>query len=205
MSERSNCSENTTEQRMGDSIRRQLSLWFLFVLVGSPLLLNGCVARLVGTKVPVSQSDLVGVWQADYEDILAFDNRSGRLIQVLGSETLILRSDGTYEQVYDDGQGNVTSIQGDRWYLDDVDIIHLVGGMWPQLGPADSEFFADQSYHGTRTVRGKELSLDSGEAFILVDSVANALGERFVTMSHLGTGDPDSPHMVWFHRIQEQP
>lgn len=198
----------TKKRCLADNSHTRLLARFLWVLLGVSVLLTGCtaqLARLVGTSVPVSQGDLVGIWQADYEDILALDSRTGKLIQVLGSETLILRSDGTYEQVYEDGQGNITSIRGNRWYLDDVDIIHLVGGMWPQLGPADSALFADQKYHDRRTVRGKELSLDSGEAVILVDSVANALGERFVTMSHLGTGDPDNPHMVWFHRIQDQP
>lgn len=192
------------KQNLTDNLRRGFPVWVVSVLLGSSLLLTGCLPSLFGTSVPVSESDLVGVWRADYEDILALDSEKG-LIEVPGTETLTLHADGTYEQVYDDGQGNVTSIRGNRWYLDDVDIIHLVGGMWPQLGPADSAFFADQEFHGRRTVRGKELSLDLGEAFILVDSVANALGERFVTMSHLGTGDPDSPHMVWFHQVQDLP
>lgn len=175
----------------------------LCVLLGTTFLMTGCVARLFGTSVPVSQSDLVGIWHAEYEDIMAYE--SGQLIEVRGTETLTLHADGTYEQVYDDGNGNITSVQGNHWYLDDADIVHLVGGLWPQLGPTDSAFFADQNYHGTRSVRDEELSLDSGEAFLAVGSVANALGEHFVTMSHLGTGDPDSPDMVWFHKVQDQP
>lgn len=179
--------------------QRSYLIFVLLVLLGIPLFLTGCLSRFVATAEPITEADLVGVWQAKYEDIQAYDSRIEEFVDVTGIEILTLRFDGTYQQVYDDGQGNIKTIDGNRWYLDETNIIHLVGGMWPQLGPELSAFFMERNLGGVQPFRGKDLPLDAGEAYVPVSS----LGGGRIDMHHLPTGDPDSAEMVWFYRVED--
>lgn len=161
------------------------------VLVTTSVLLSACLSNLVATSEPFSEGDLVGTWQAVYDTSLPF-------VTVTSTETLTLRADGTYTQVFARGRaGMVDEVDGKRWYLDDAKIIHLVDGLWPQLGPHQSRLFAKRMLGGFYPARGKQLALDAGEAYLLVSSIGNG---RF-TMHHVPTGDPDSPRVIWFKRI----
>lgn len=190
------------EETMIVSLRHRAPIMLTFVaLLGTVLLVIACQSPLFGTSDPFTEADLVGVWQAEYENIWAYDSRIGQVVDILGAETLTLRPDGTYRQVYDDHMGNVRAVDGKSWYLDETNIIHLEGGMWPQLGPELSAFFEEQRLGGVRSKRGKDLRLDSGEAYLVVSS----LGDGMIEMSHLPTGDPDSSNMVWFHKLHDEP
>ena len=181
--------------------RQRLLLILTLVVISSVSLLStSCQSRFIATSEPITESDLVGIWQAQYEDIMVYDSKMGTMVNVTGREILTFRSDGTYHQVYDDGQGNIKSVDGSRWYLDESNIIHLVGGMWPQLGPEMSALFEEQMYPGVYSRLGKDYRLDTGEVYIPV----NSLGGGRIEMSHLPTGDPDSSFVVWFHRVQDQ-
>lgn len=156
------------------------------------VLLSACLSNWIATSEPFSESDLVGTWQAVYDTSLPF-------VTVISTETLTLKADGTYTQVFARGTaGMVDVVDGKRWYLDDTKIIHLVEGMWPQLGPHESRLFAKRMIGGFYPTRGKQLPLDAGEAYLLVSSIGNG---RF-NMHHVPTGDPDSPTVIWFERIE---
>ncbi len=155
------------------------------------ILLSAC-SNWIATVEPFSESDLVGTWQAVYASSVPF-------VTIPSTETLTLKADGTYTQVFARGTaGIVDVVDGKRWYLDDTEIVHLVEGMWPQLGPYSSRLFAQREVHGFYPIRGKQLPLDAGEAYLLVSSIGNG---RF-NMYHVPTGDPDSPTVIWFEPIQ---
>jgi hypothetical protein len=155
------------------------------------VLLSACLSNLVTTSEPFSEADLVGTWRAVYDTTSPY-------ITIVSTETLTLRADGTYTQVFARGTaGMVDEVDGKRWFLDEAKIIHLAGGMWPQLGPERSRMFAQGLIGGVYSIRNKELPLNVGEAYLLVSSIGNGRLE----MSHLPTGDPDNRYVVWFERI----
>lgn len=180
------------------SCQRLLLIVTLGVISSVSLLSTSCQSRFIKTSQPITERDLNGIWQARYQNVWAYDSKSGKMVKVTGTETLTLRSDGTYRQVYDDGRGSIESVDGHRWFLDESSIIHLVDGMWPQLGSERSARFRERKLAGVRSIRGKDLQLDSGEAYIVVDTIGDT-----IEMSHLPTGDPDSPFMVWFYRVRD--
>ena len=181
--------------------RQRLLLILTLVVISSVSLLStSCQSRFIATSEPITERDLTGIWQARYHDVWAYDSKIGEMAKVTGTETLTLRPDGTYRQVYDDGYGSIKSVDGHRWYLDESNVIHLVDGMWPQLGPEMSALFEEQMYPGVYSRLGKDYRLDTGEVYIPV----NSLGGGRIEMSHLPTGDPDSSFVVWFHRVQDQ-
>lgn len=161
------------------------------VLVTTSAVLSACLSNLVATSEPFSERDLVGTWQAVYDTSMQF-------VTITSTETLTLKAEGTYTQVFARGAaGMVDVVDGKRWFLDEANIIHLAGGMWPQLGPERSRMFVQGLIGGVYSIRNKELPLNVGEAYLLVSSIGNGRLE----MSHLPTGDPDSRYVVWFERI----
>ena len=178
--------------------RQRLLLILTLVVISSVSLLSiSCQSRFITTSEPITERDLTGIWQARYQDVWAYDSKIGKMAKVTGTETLTLRPDGTYRQVYDDGYGSIKSVDGHRWYLDESNVIHLVDGMWPQLGSEGSALFGERKLAGVRSIRGKDLQLDAGEAYIQV----NSLGGDRIEMSHLPTGDPDSSFVVRFYQV----
>jgi hypothetical protein len=53
----------------------------------------------------IQEVDLVGIWEAHYAD-------------ADGIDTLTLRADGTYQQVYKDANGYVYKSSWNKWYLE---------------------------------------------------------------------------------------
>lgn len=79
-------------------------------------------------------SEHAGVWQADYTGMRCVD------IQLTGVETLTLRADGTYQQIYDDGKGYVYRSSWNKWYLNSEGrILHLKNGRIYSLGIREAE------------------------------------------------------------------
>lgn len=116
------------ESGIGSQRHRAPIMLALVALIGTVLLVIACQSPLFGTSDPFTEADLVGVWQAEYENIWAYDSQIGQVVDILGTETLTLRSDETYTQVFDDHAGNVRTADGKSWYLDETNIIHLEGG-----------------------------------------------------------------------------
>ena len=176
--------EETTIDAQETSGIRSSSRWGLS---GTLLLYStACIPRFFGTSDPFTESDLVGVWQAKYENIRAYYSRSGQAVDVLGTETLTLRPDGTYTQVYDDQpRGNVRTVDGKSWYLD-RNQHHTFGGrdVASAWSSELSAIFEEQRLGGVQTFNGRDLQLDAGEAYLWV----NSLGDGVVEMFHLPTG-----------------
>ena len=99
------------------------------------------------------------------------------------------------------GHGSIKSVDGHRWYLDESNVIHLVEmACGLNLAQQGSRLFGERKLAGVRSIqRGKDLRLDTGEVYILV----NSLGGDTIEMSHLPTGDPDSSFMVRFYQVRD--
>jgi hypothetical protein len=69
-------------------------------------------------KRSIEESDLVGTWQSNYWD-------------ANGVDTLTLKADGTYQQVYEDSSGYTYKSEWNKWYLerlpDGRQRVHLEG------------------------------------------------------------------------------
>jgi hypothetical protein len=144
----------------------------------------------------IRESDLVGVWRADYVNVSAVDNATNQIIKVTGVETLTLAANGTYEQIYNDGYGYVYKGGWQPWHLDPEKLIHLTSGRWYPSGISNAEGYAEDG--GISVVlRGKRIYLDLDQEILLVVFVERR-GELF--LQHLPAFDPDSGG-VTFHRI----
>jgi hypothetical protein len=144
----------------------------------------------------ISETDLVGVWRAEYVDVSALDTAAKQIIQVTGVETLTLTIDGNYKQVYDDGHGYIYESDWQPWSLDSDKLVHLKRGRWYPSGIANAERYAQEG--GISAVlRDKriEVALDQE---VLLTVFVEPRGE--VILQHLPTLDPDSGG-VTFHRV----
>ena len=143
-------------------------------------------------------SDLVGTWRADYDEDY-FGRRCW--YTVTGVETVSLRTDGTYQQVYDDGRGYVYTSPWNSWYLEDRKgsaILHLEGGRFYPLGTEFAEALADGSshYHSDDDGTGKPLDLDATEVILHVRTKS---GQR--SLEYPPVCDLDSPAIVNFYLV----
>jgi hypothetical protein len=174
----------------------RVTLCALFALGGT----TGCCARF-SSALP-EPSDLVGTWRAYYEEH-EFERR-GCLSEVTGIETLTLRADGTYQQVYEDGKGYVYVSSWSRWFLESSKgslVLHLEGGRFYPLGIDGAERLASGqlSYHSDDDGRGNSLDLDGSEVILNVVGSYQAPGGRF--LDYPPVCDLDSPVIVTFHLV----
>jgi hypothetical protein len=65
----------------------------------------------------VAPADLVGEWHVDYRTKTIFNKRSGTWGYGTGTESLTLRSDGTYEQQFADSSGAKLAPSRGAWQL----------------------------------------------------------------------------------------
>lgn len=143
-------------------------IWLQMILC---LLVTMIAAACCCCAVPVSDlynpfkiiepSDLIGTWRAEY-------NHRYEGIQVTGVETLTLRADGMYQQVYNDGKGYVYTSPWNRWHLDGR-VLHLEGGRFYPLGIEHAEKLANGRlfYYSDDDGTGRPLVLDSTTGIIL--------------------------------------
>ena len=125
-----------------------------------------------------------------------------------GVETLTLRADGTYQQVYDDGKGYVYTSTWNNWYQDDSGgraVLHLEGGRYYPLGIKRAEslsrgpwVYTDENGYGW----GRSLELNSTEVVLFVTHHWYILkDEHEVTLDYPLVCDPDSPVYVTFYLV----
>ena len=86
------------------------SIWLSWLLI---VTCQGCSPPAVDSspRNPVTESDVLGVWQLDYKGTLT---RAGWLS---GQETIILESDGKYRQSFDNGTGKNYPSNSNIWML----------------------------------------------------------------------------------------
>jgi hypothetical protein len=151
-------------------------------------------------------SNLTGIWRAEYDER---EFRMGGCIDIpTGVETLTLRADGTYQQVYDDGKGYVHTSTWNNWYQDDSGgraVLHLEGGRFYPLGIKRAEslsrgpwVYTDENGYGW----GRSLELNSTEVVLFVTHHWYILkDEHEVTLDYPLVCDPDSPVYVTFYLV----
>lgn len=143
-------------------------------------------------------SDVAGNWRAEYDEAY-FRARCG--YTVAGVETLTLKANGTYQQVYSDGRGYVYESPWNKWYLDEYrgsSVVRLAGARFYPLGIEDAEKMAtgELVYHAI-DYGGERIDLDGSELPVYVYVSPAALGG--LHLRHLQACDPDAPAIVDFY------
>lgn len=168
----------------------------LLFLVGICLLACG-VDYAEPEETALEASDLVGTWQTDYGN---YDHLPG------GMETLVMRADGTYQQVYEYA-GYVYTSPWHKWRLERLSNgnvqVHLEGARYYLNGiqwaedPEAMVFTWDPA-------ADRRVELGIGKDFILnvrvLPSWDRSGDPGEVVLQHLPTGDLDAPEIVEFHR-----
>lgn len=150
-------------------------------------------------------SDLVGSWQADYG---GHETQGGLWARMSGVETLVLRDDGMYRQVYDDGNGHVQTGLWNRWSaerLPDGRVrLHLVEGRFYPLEIELGEDLTNRTwaYQTYDDGTGHPLRLDGTEVILVVRVFSEE--PEGVYLSYPPVGDPDSPVVVTFQRVSSR-
>ncbi len=171
------------------------------VLIG--LSAAACCCCLPNPNPPPETSDLVGTWRADYDEYFRGHSWScyGR---ATGVETLTLRADGTYQQVYDNGKGYAYTSSWNEW-RQQYNRIHLAGGRFYALGIEDATKLASGQliWHTDDDGTGHPLDLDSttGITLHVTPRWYVFTNEREVTLDYPPVCDLDSPVIVEFHRV----
>jgi hypothetical protein len=159
----------------------------------------GCCCPAVTLPKP-GVSHLVGTWTAEYDKDY-FGRRCW--YTVTGVETLTLKADGTFRQVYDDGTGYVYTSPWNEWRLEDRGagaVLHLQGGRFYPLGIELAEALADGSfsYHSDDDGRGQPLDLDGTEIIL---HVRRRSGQT--SLDYPPVCDLDAPVIVTFYAVSE--
>lgn len=180
-----------------------------FVLVWMSI--SACtIVQFTAPLETLEASNLVGTWQANYENYELYDAAwmITTLVRITGVEIFILKADGTYQQIYDNGKGYVYTspwnkwslerlpngrlqvhLEGARYYLNGIEWAEDPGAVVVTWDPATGEM--------VKLGKGKELILNVN----VVVSTSSSGVTREVILEHLPTGDPDSPEIVKFHRV----
>lgn len=143
----------------------------------------------------IKPSDLAGTWRAEY------DKYARHNCSLTGVETLTLRPDGTYQQVYEDRKGYVYTSPWNEWHLDHSRrgylIVRLKGGRFYPLGVEDAERIArgELRYH-VESYGGEIVTVDATEVILYVFATREG-----PYLEHLPVCEPDFPVNVEFYRI----
>ena len=139
-------------------------------------------------------TDLVGIWSADYE-------KPGKGKRWRGFEVLTLGTDGTFQQVYE-GRGKVDRSHGTWWveHLPDHRVrLWLEGGcFYPLFLESELPFRSGYSYHTNNDGTGHPLDIESGRAVLIVQVRTSDPSE--IRVAYPQVGDPDSPVIIAFER-----
>jgi hypothetical protein len=66
---------------------------------------------------PIAQADVVGTWELRYDGKVIFDEAMKTSVDGFGTETLILKNDGTYQQTFNDNKGGTYPITFSTWKM----------------------------------------------------------------------------------------
>jgi len=136
-------------------------------------------------------SDLVGTWQADY---------GRKVLGLTGIETFVLKDDGTYQQIFDDGEGYKHTSSWNKWWLEEGHTVHLENGRFYLQGLQWAEWLEQgDALIDTIDRMGRKVSLDGTE--ILLYTWPDDNDPKGVILEHLPTGDGDHLRYVRFHRL----
>ena len=169
------------------------------------ILVVACQTTLENESSPIGYSDLVGTWTADYRQ---YDVSLPR-----GKETLILGTNGTFEQIFETTMGRRRIVTG-KWSTEEIDDawirIYLVGASYYLEGilAAKSPDFGVEAWD---PVLRHHVSIGNKSGFVILyatrllwDSEYDSkipCGEKGeIVLQHLPIGDLDAPTWVTFCR-----
>ncbi len=185
-----------------------------FLPLGLGLLaITSCqVEGYVNPAPTLQDSDLVGIWDANYSVYQDYDRDWAK---TMGFETLTLRADGTYRQVYNDGKGHIREEKWKRWWVyrfpDGRVGLWLDGGCFfplyidmrlsPLTTPCGEGIYYSTNNDGT----GHPLNLwEYGAGVLLYVRVpVDEPGE--IHLRYPPVYDPDTPIIVTFRRLAVSP
>lgn len=154
---------------------------------------GGGVTDFFKTSTP---SELVGTWRAQYTGIQNFD------IKLTGVETLTLRVDGTYQQIYDDDKGYMYTSPWNSWHLDSKEgRLYLESGRAYYLGTKEAEQRA-KNRRGAAIctyLRNERVDVDCADVILFTYHDSSVRGGVVLESPELG--DPDDPEYVRFYLI----
>ncbi len=103
--------------------------WLKVAMFALVLTITLACEGIVNPPATLQPSDLIGIWEARYP---------GR-----GVDKLIIKADGTYQQVFDDGKGYVYTSPWNEWRMERLPDgrvrLHLEGGRYYPEGPEIAE------------------------------------------------------------------
>ena len=148
----------------------------------------------------LTPADVVGTWQADYSQFavpeVTFPTGFGF---VKGIETVVLESDGTFQQTF---KGESDESTHGVWKLEDGDILHLKGANVYVYGLQFADRLASgQARASDYDCHGQPIEVNGSDLMLCVSPDRNAPGG--LALQHLEVGDPDSPEIVTFYRISQ--
>lgn len=167
------------------------------LLILATLLTSACSMLCSKPPATFQDADLVGTWEADYRK---YRNHGGPWTAITSIEVLIFRSDGTYQQLYDDGEGTRYISAWNKWWVerfpDGAVRVHLNGG---RFYPSEIHYGVGDIIHNYNDDgSGHPLRLSNTEVVLIVKS---SFGEsHHVYLEYPPVGDPDSPIIVEFFR-----
>jgi hypothetical protein len=160
---------------------------FCVIAIGPPMFAGFISDVRRGSLLRLESTELVGVWKTTYQDFGPFE--------ISGTETITLKADGTYQQVYKDGL-YVYKSPWYQWWLEKGRIIHLEHGRFYLYGTTWAEDFAKS---GTTITFQGGVALDGTEIILYARPDPDAPEQ--VILEHLPVDDPDAPDIAQFHRV----
>jgi len=189
--------------------RKVKKVSYLFLLSLALLAVASCTAkRYIDPAPTLQESDLVGVWGADYS---IYQNKGWDWAKTTGFETLILRADGMYKQVYNDGKGHIREEKWKKWWLyrfpDGRVRLWLDGGCFFPLdvdtgfSPLTSSCGEVIYYSTNDDGTGHPLDLWEYGAGVLLYVQVPADNPGELLLRYPPVYDPDTPIIVTFRRL----
>lgn len=148
----------------------------------------------------IQMSDLVGDWQVHYTSAPP----GTQLGKWIGVETLTLRADGTYRQVYDDGQGNIQIGPWNKWRIERLPngptLVWLDNGRFYPLEMVDGAVTGGP-YHYSRydSFLGYEVRLEGTGVVLGVNAFFPDVSRA--SLLYPPVGELDSETWVQFDRV----
>ncbi len=150
--------------------------------------------------------ELVGVWRTDYTgieyDTAIWEGSAFKSVhrKLTGIEILILRADGTYQQIYDDGKGYKYISPWSRWWIERDWILHLEGGRFFALGIEDAEAYARGVALTVLGPANERVELIREMVFFVFPASPAEGGAKLVS-PYVISNDPDTSPNVTFYRV----
>lgn len=162
------------------------------VLISICVIVLGCIDTANPFKTFTSD-ELVGTWQAKYEN---FRNLN---IEITGVETIILKADGTYQQIYDDGKGYRYESSWNRWRLERGRRLFLKDGRFYAMGIE----WAESWRSGVHTFIAHDFERIDLEGEIILFVYPTSLYPGGAYLFSPLVGDLDAPKWVRFYRVAD--